>query len=89
MIKCMLQVEKFYIMICKETKTFCNVIWPSLYSCKTVPITGALSQVSVSFVFQTIPSNHVLPLPRLDPAYVSLLISGLTAGIALDKVHDS
>ncbi|KAK2565642.1 Prostaglandin reductase-3 [Acropora cervicornis] len=37
--------------------------------------------------WETIPSNHVLPLPRLDPAYVSLLVSGLTAGIALEKVQ--
>ena len=28
----------------------------------------------------------MFPLPRIDPAYVSLLISGLTAGIALEKV---
>lgn len=38
--------------------------------------------------YMTIPSNHVLPLPRLDPAYVSLLVSGLTAGIALEKVGE-
>ena len=29
----------------------------------------------------------MFPLPRIDPAYVSLLISGLTAGIALEKVN--
>ena len=35
---------------------------------------------------QTISSKQAFPLPRVDPVYVSLLISGLTAGIALDKV---
>ncbi|KAJ7390945.1 Prostaglandin reductase 3 [Desmophyllum pertusum] len=38
--------------------------------------------------YMTIPSAHVFPLPKVDPAYVALLISGLTAGIALHKVGE-
>lgn len=41
--------------------------------------------VDIGFL-QTISSKQAFPLPRVDPVYVSLLISGLTAGIALDKV---
>ncbi|XP_068717355.1 prostaglandin reductase-3-like isoform X2 [Montipora capricornis] len=39
--------------------------------------------------YMTIPSSHAFPLPRVDPAYVSLLISGLTASIALEKVGEA
>lgn len=38
--------------------------------------------------YMTISSKQAFPLPRVDPVYVSLLISGLTAGIALDKVGE-
>ncbi|KAL9955115.1 hypothetical protein ACROYT_G036401 [Oculina patagonica] len=38
--------------------------------------------------YMTIPSNRAFPLPKMDPAYVSLLVSGLTAGIALHKIGE-
>jgi len=58
--------------------------------CSHFPIGSAVGYIKYGTFseYMTIPSNHVLPLPRLDPAYVSLLISGLTAGIALDKAGE-
>ncbi|XP_073246646.1 prostaglandin reductase-3-like [Porites lutea] len=58
--------------------------------CTDVPIGQAVGYFKYgSFSeYMTIPSKRVFPLPRIDPAYVSLLISGLTAGIALEKVGE-
>ncbi len=40
----------------------------------------------VSF-FQVVPEIFLIPLPKLDPRYIPLMVSGLTAAIALDKVR--
>ena len=35
-----------------------------------------------------LPAKHTFPIPRLDPGYVPLIVSGLTASISLEKVGE-
>lgn len=35
-----------------------------------------------------VPAKHTFPIPRLDPGYVPLIVSGLTASISLEKVGE-
>ena len=38
--------------------------------------------------YLTVPSKYAIPLPKMDPHFLPLLVSGLTASISLDKFGD-
>ena len=49
-------------------------------------ITFVVKKQVAACMQQIVPASQVVPLPSMDPKFLSFILSGLTAAISLDKV---